>query len=538
MLAAPRRSAALPNEKGTHALFTVTNYSWETHKSSTELRLYNIKSKSTTLVATGVSDPHWVEGKILYLSGGDNGTTDFIITTIEAPTTTYSAGTVDGAIGDLKLQVLKSGKVAFVGTGKQTREGTLYNSEKADTPLTTARLYDSLYVRHWDTYVTPETNSLFYGTLSSNYGKYQISPLINALKGTHAESPIPPFGSTDNYDIGKSGILFSAKDPEVEPAYHTAAWTWFVATDFASQGKVQKIVAKGLGGLTSGPAFSPDGKSAAFLQMKETQYESDKNRIVYIPNLNDLSSATELFQTADGKGSWDRSPSALKFSNDGKTLLILADENARTLLFSTPATAKSSSKQPTHVTKTGHIIDMYPLSSTSDTLLLSGNSVIDNSYWSTVNFKEPSSYKLISSNSRNGAAWGLSPKQVSEIKYQGVKHEIQAWVITPSNFDKSKKYPLAYLIHGGPQGAWMDSWSTRWNPATWAEQGYVVVAPNPTGSTSFGKALTDEIQKNWGGSPYKEIELGFEYVKKNLPYVDTNNAIAAGASYGGYMINW
>jgi dipeptidyl aminopeptidase/acylaminoacyl peptidase len=115
---------------------------------------------------------------------------------------------------------------------------------------------------------------------------------------------------------------------------------------------------------------------------------------------------------------------------------------------------------------------------------------------------------------------------------------VHAWVVKPSNFSSDKKYPLAYLIHGGPQGAWEDSWSTRWNPAVFAEQGYVVICPNPTGSTSYGQAFTDAIQGQWGGLPYEDIVLGFDWIKKNVKYADTERAVALGASYGGYMMNW
>jgi dipeptidyl aminopeptidase/acylaminoacyl peptidase len=134
----------------------------------------------------------------------------------------------------------------------------------------------------------------------------------------------------------------------------------------------------------------------------------------------------------------------------------------------------------------------------------------------------------------------LSHSQVSEIHFPGAAKNstIQAWVIKPSTFNPKQKYPLAYLIHGGPQGSWQDGWSTRWNPAIFAEQGYVVVAPNPTGSTGFGQELQDAIKEQWGGLPYQDLVNGFDYVEKNLDYVDINKAVALGASYGGYMVNW
>jgi dipeptidyl aminopeptidase/acylaminoacyl peptidase len=122
-----------------------------------------------------------------------------------------------------------------------------------------------------------------------------------------------------------------------------------------------------------------------------------------------------------------------------------------------------------------------------------------------------------------------------EVDVEGGK--MQMWIIKPPKFDASKKWPVAYLVHGGPQGAWEDSWSFRWNPMLWAAQGYVVVLPNPRGSTGFGQKFCDDISGDWGGKCYRDLMAGADYVEK-LPYVDKDRIGAAGASFGGYMMNW
>jgi dipeptidyl aminopeptidase/acylaminoacyl peptidase len=113
------------------------------------------------------------------------------------------------------------------------------------------------------------------------------------------------------------------------------------------------------------------------------------------------------------------------------------------------------------------------------------------------------------------------------------KAQVQYWLIKPPNFDATKKYPVVFLIHGGPQGAWQDAWSTRWNPALWAAQGWVVAAPNPRGSTGFGQKFVDEISQDWGGKVMVDIMAVVDTVAK-LPYVDSQRMGIAGASYGGY----
>jgi dipeptidyl aminopeptidase/acylaminoacyl peptidase len=114
---------------------------------------------------------------------------------------------------------------------------------------------------------------------------------------------------------------------------------------------------------------------------------------------------------------------------------------------------------------------------------------------------------------------------------------IQYWLIKPPDFDAAKKYPVVFLIHGGPQGAWNDAWSTRWNPSLWAAQGWVVAAPNPRGSTGFGQKFVDEISQDWGGKVMVDLDAVFDRVAK-LPYVDASRQGIAGASYGGYAVNW
>ncbi|MFL6333607.1 MAG: alpha/beta hydrolase family protein, partial [Pyrinomonadaceae bacterium] len=115
--------------------------------------------------------------------------------------------------------------------------------------------------------------------------------------------------------------------------------------------------------------------------------------------------------------------------------------------------------------------------------------------------------------------------------------KVAGWLFRPPDFDPNKKYPLVVLIHGGPQGAWANSWGYRWNPQVYAARGYVVFMPNPRGSTGYGQQFTNEISGDWGGKAYTDIMNGVALVAA-MPFVDKNNVAAAGASYGGYMVEW
>jgi dipeptidyl aminopeptidase/acylaminoacyl peptidase len=114
---------------------------------------------------------------------------------------------------------------------------------------------------------------------------------------------------------------------------------------------------------------------------------------------------------------------------------------------------------------------------------------------------------------------------------------VQMWILKPPALKAGKKYPLVFWVHGGPQSAFLDSWSTRWNAQIWAAQGYVVAMPNPRGSTGFGQQFTDEITHDWGGRVYDDLLACLGYLEQQ-PYVDGKRMAAAGASYGGYMMNW
>lgn len=517
--------------------------------------MLNISTGLSTLITNDekTSEPNWLGdgNELLWLKEGEKGATELIIGSADEAGKSYVAGTVPASVSDVKLKTLDGDRVAIAVTGKARPDGSFYNSEDEPAKQSTGTIYDSLMVRHWDKYVTPNKNSIWHGILqkakpriTESRGRYSLGTLTNVLKGSGLESPIPPWGGKDSYDLSATGVGFVAKDPELNPAFNTKTNFYLVTIKDAPNGPAYsepvKVAVEGFEGASTAPAFSPSGKGVAFLQMKENGYESDKIRIILNPNLGNPLDAFELLKSDDGKGLWDISPGSVSFSNDGRSLFIVAEEEGITRLFKLDFSRDGPDVKdlPQPLTHSGSVSDVQPLGSDSSHLLLSSSNLVDNSVYSILDPTSSAKAKVVSSNSRNGTFFGLSQDQVSDIWFQGAEQQVHAWVMKPSDFNLSKKYPLAYLIHGGPQGAWTDSWSTRWNPAIFAEQGYVVITPNPTGSTSYGQAFVDAITENWGGSPYEDLVKGFEYIKENVDYVDTDRAVALGASYGGYMMNW
>lgn len=235
------------------------------------------------------------------------------------------------------------------------------------------------------------------------------------------------------------------------------------------------------------------------------------------------------------------------FSPSGEKLYFSAEDEGYGRLFSL-VLDPSSKALPERLTDKGYVSDIVPLSK-EGLVFTTGSSLIDSSVYTILDpmgrdaDSKPRTLWMHSA-SKGGSSLGLFPYQVSSLRSAAsnptINKTVHAWVVKPSTFtpETKKKYPLALLIHGGPQGSWGDNWSTRWNPAIFAEAGYIVVAPNPTGSTGYGQGFTDAIRGDWGGAPYRDLVNCMDYIEKHMPEVDMDRAVALGASYGGYMINW
>ncbi|KAL8774697.1 MAG: hypothetical protein Q9209_000636 [Squamulea sp. 1 TL-2023] len=522
MLSAPRRSPAIPNSHGKLAVYTVSTYSFGSRQKTSEIKVIDITSGLSTLITNErtASDPSWLgdTNELLWLKEGEKGATVLVVGSVEKVGQTYDAGIIPGSISNVKVKELGTGQIAIAFSGKSWPNGTLYNAEQEPKKLTTARLYDSTMVRHWDEYVTPQKNAIWYGKFERSNGRWSLGPVTNALKDTRLESPIPTFGGKDNFDLSSTGLLFVSKDPSLNPAFNTKCNLYFVPiNDFSETptAKPRLLELEALQGAATSPAFSPDGKSATFLQMGQNGYESDRNHVVLVPDIagspaeTELSAKAQVLKIQKDKTEWDRSPSSVAFSPDGSMLLLVVEDKGDDVLvkFDLKDSLTNMQRYPEPVTGSGAVSDVQPLKAGSNELFISSTNLIDNSIYTVVDPAQPAEARVVSSNSRQGVSFGLSSEQVSEIWFQGAV-------------------------------AWTNSWSTRWNPAVFAEQGYVVICPNPTGSTGYGQAFVDGITESWGGVPYEDLVKGFEYIEEKMPYVDTDRAVALGASYGGYMMNW
>ncbi|KAF1985225.1 hypothetical protein K402DRAFT_335047 [Aulographum hederae CBS 113979] len=547
MLYAPRRSDAVPNPSGEWALFS-------SDEDRSLLNLATGEIKPINLSTSDASEVLWLGPKstsILYLNATNDdvpGGVTLWTSDVLALDQKTKIASFDAPYSGLKAVVTDSGDIKFVVNCLAWENGTAYNELTATTPASTGRLYSTIYVRHWSTYLTAQRYAAFAGTLTaqSNYSNstsYSLSPLKNLLVGieipvTRPETPVQPFGDAGDYDISPDGstVAFLSKAPELAKANYTASYIYLVPHDGSAvaapiNGPNSQSKPAAAKGASSSPRFSPDGKSIAYVQQDGIEYEADRNKL-YVADLSGNSSTIKALLP-----DWDRSIDGMTWAKNGKTLYLSVGDRATSKLFNVPLDADSSFV-PKNLTDASSSMASYYL--LPDESVLVASSAI----WSSRDFyllgTNGTKTSLFKSNEVDEGLAGLGPHSVSEFWFTGsLGIELQSWIIKPSNFSPNKTYPLAFIVHGGPQGAHSNSWSTRWNFQTWADQGYVVIAPNPTGSTSFGQNLTDLIQNNWGSYPYEDLVLCWEYVAANLSsFIDVERGIEAGASYGGYMTNW
>ncbi|KAL4757292.1 dipeptidyl peptidase DppV [Aspergillus foveolatus] len=543
LISAPRRSEAIPNPSGNVAVFSSSQYSFDTHESSSAWNLLDLRSGKITPLTndSNVSEIVWLnDSTLLYINGTNAqipGGSELWISGLSNFPSGYKAASLPASFSGLKAVTTKSGDINFVAYAQSYRNGTAYNEELAETYLSSARIYDSIYVRHWDTYLTTTFNAVFSGTLKkTQHARYASAGGLKNLVAPipNAESPYPPFGGSSDYDISADGkwVAYKSKAPDVPQANHTTAYIYLVPHD-GSETPVPingpGFAPKGIEGDSNNPVFSPDSKSLAYLQMEDPTYESDR-RVIYIYDL----ASKKITPLAT---EWDRSPDSLKWT-DKSTIVAGSEDEGSGNLFLIPIKKAAGDFTPEKLTD-GKYASAFYLAS-NNTLVVTGSTLYSSWYVDLVslNPKRGTIKNLVSAHEIDPELSGLGPEDISDIWFAGNWTDIHAWVIYPEGFDKGKTYPLAFLIHGGPQGAWYNSWSSRWNPKVFADQGYVVVAPNPTGSTGYGDELTDAIQNDWGGAPYEDLVKAWEYVRDNLEYVDTDRGVAAGASYGGFMVNW
>jgi dipeptidyl aminopeptidase/acylaminoacyl peptidase len=387
-------------------------------------------------------------------------------------------------------------------------------TKEREASPTKARVAERLLFRHWDAWKEG---------LRTHVWKVPVAGGA-AVDLTPGDRDAPPFdvGGALDFDVSPDGRDFVyASNPDRVEALSTNSDIFLVP--FAGGGTPRNLTDANEA-FDGSPKFSPDGKWIAYRSQKRPGFEADRFRLVLYERAT--GAAREL---ARGFDDWVED---YEWSADSRSIVSLSQAKGRGVI----VRASIDGGPPTLLWRGGGPAQVAPAQDGS--IVFTASSLT----------RPPEIFALPASGNPRAVRPIVRPNEallssveMGEVGERFVKsadgRDLQGWLVKPPGFDASKKYPAVLLIHGGPQGAWTDSWSTRWNPEVFAAYGYVVYAANPRGSTGFGQEFVDQVSRDWGGRAYDDLMRQADDLE-SLPFVDRTRIGAAGASYGGYMVAW
>jgi len=380
-------------------------------------------------------------------------------------------------------------------------------------------LYTKLFVRHWNVWANGRRNQLFAARFDG-HGQLPAEPTL-LTRGIDGDVPSKPDGDDSEFAFAPDGqsAYFDVRIAGTSEPWSTNFDVYRVPVDGSAAAKNLTASNKAWDGY---PVPSPDGRTLYYLAMKTPGFEADRFAIMAL----DL--ATGAKREVDPR--WDRSPGSLSISADGKTLYATADDEGQHPLFAIHVANGEVSRLSGDGTVAGYALAAGKLLLTRDDL------------------QHPADLYTLNANGgdlqqvTHFNAPDLKNAQMGDVTFfrfpSWHDQSAQGYVVKPVGYQRGKTYPVAFIIHGGPQGAMSNGWSYRWNPQTYAGQGFAVVTVNFHGSTGYGQAFTDAISGDWGGKPLVDLQRGWQAALSKFPFLDGNRACALGASYGGYMVYW
>lgn len=503
------------NSDGSKIVFAATSFSFETNKGNSDIYIVNSDGSELKAILTSEkseSSPRFVPNSnlISFIKNGQVWTCNIDGSNEKQITNIYSG------VNDYKWSN-DGNRILFTSSvypDCKTQECNETKDKEAESSKVKAKIFDQLMYRHWNDWRGDKRSHLFIYDLKTNSYK-------DLNEGLTEDVPPLALGSSNDFNFSPDGneVVYTM-NPEFSTAISTNNEIYLLKLDDKSS---PKLLSESKG-VDCQPIFSPDGKYISWTSMKRAGFEADKkDLILYDRKTGKTKNLTETL---------DRSVEDYIWSNDSKFIYFIAQNEINTSIYKLDLV-------------TGKI-SLFHNENYNAQIKLSN----DGKILFFLKQKATMPYEIFSINSN-----GLNLKQITSINSDILSKlemnpvetfwsvgangdKVQSILVKPPFFDPSKKYPMIFLIHGGPQGAWEDNFHFRWNYQMFASEGYVVVAPNPRGSTGYGQKFTDEISGDWGGKVYEDLMNVYDYAINNFSFIDKNNTFAAGASYGGYMINW
>ncbi len=519
MLAMDRISDPQVSPDGKTIAFVLRKTDLEANKGRTDIWLVGVDGsglKQLTTDPAGDWNPRWSpDGKSLYFVSARSGSSQIWRIRL--------AGGEAEHVADLpfdadNLVVSHDGRhLAFtmdVFASCEDLDCTKQKLKEQEEKKSTGLLFDQLFIRHWDTWEDGLRSHVF--VMPAEGGS-----AIDVMKKMDVDSPPKPFGGAEEiaFTPDDRAIVFTACDVGRSAAWSTDLDLYAAPIDGSGS---PECLTQANEATDAHPVFSPDGKTLAYLAMREPGYEADRLRVVLRP----WPAGKERVLTEE----WDRSPQDIVWSRDGKSIFTTAGNLGQVSLFGidvksgTAATlVKEGTLRSPSLAGDRIVFGMEHLKSPLEL------------YSVKTNGKEMRAITKINAEKVASALMG-EPEQFT---FKGWNDEtVYGYVVEPASFDASKKYPVAFLIHGGPQGSFGNDFHYRWNPQAYAGAGYAVVMVDFHGSTGYGQKFSDSIRDDWGGKPLEDLKKGLAAALEKYPWLDGSRVGALGASYGGYMINW
>jgi dipeptidyl aminopeptidase/acylaminoacyl peptidase len=522
MLKLKRLSDPQLSPDGTRLAFVQTDVDLDRNTRTNSIYVVQLSTGAVEPLVNGKGDrPRWSpDGKQLaFIAAGADGEPQILIAQADGSirrATQFPTG-VAGATWS------PDGKwIAFVSdifpecTGNVVGDGPCNDAllKKRAAARTKARVIDGLLFRHWTAWKDGRFSHLFIVPVNGSTPPRDLTP---------GAADVPPFslGGPDDYAFSPDSkeIAFVKKTDKVE-AISTNSDVFTI--DLTSPNAAPKQVTT-TAGADGGPQYSPDGKYLSWRAQERAGFEADRWTLVLMDRKTGA-------RTVVAPG-FDRQVDSWTFVPDSRAVYLTAEDEGQVRVFR----ADLAGGAPKLVLKDGSNGDVQ-VSPDGRTIVFSRVSLTAPTEFFKANADGTGVTAITKVN--NGFLETFALRPAESVTFPGAGGTpVQAWIVKPNNFREGVKYPLLYLVHGGPQNAWDDAWTFRWNAQVFASAGYVVMMPNPRGSTGFGQTFTDEISGDWGGKVFEDLMKGVDVAEK-LPYVDPTRKGAAGGSFGGYMMNW
>ncbi|MGH9931169.1 MAG: prolyl oligopeptidase family serine peptidase [Pyrinomonadaceae bacterium] len=499
---------------GKHIAFTIGDVNYDLNKVITQIYVMAVDGGSLKQLTNGAGSataPRWSPDakKIAYVTGGqiwvmeNDGDHKDRITTIA----TNAAGPVWSPDG--KWIAITSDVYPECPDNDCNKK----KDEAAENSKVKAHITTRLLFRHWDEWRDLKRTHVF--VVSSQGGTARdLSP---------GDFDSPPYAAASGVDYAfspDSKELAYVRNPDKVEAISTNSDIYVLPLS----GGAAKNITTNNHGYDVGPIYTRDGKYIIYRSQATAGFEADRWRLMSYNRATGAS--TEIAKN------FDLQVEEVTLSPDGNYAYFIAGERGRLPVFRVPLGGAEPQKMVPNVSAAG-----LQITPDGKTLIFANSSMAMPAEIYRADIDAGSVNALTSANKNSMELFGL--KKAEEVEWTGaLGRKIHGFIVKPADFDPNKKYPLAVLIHGGPQGAWSDNWGYRWNPQVWANNGYIAFLPNPRGSTGYGQQLVNEISGDWGGKAYTDIMNGVADVLRRNSFIDRNRIGAAGASYGGYMINW